>query len=72
MEELRRKTHQQEMNVKEHIVANHLKCPFFGYPRMQIALKKGGAAQSVVCNGYYVHCVGGQVLFLIGNTGSFS
>ncbi|MGZ0051923.1 IS3 family transposase [Brevibacillus gelatini] len=41
-EEKRRERHLQEMNLKEHIVATHLKCPFYGYPRMQIALKKEG------------------------------
>ncbi len=41
-EENRRERRQQEMNIKEHLVAIHLKCPFYGYPRMQIALRKEG------------------------------
>jgi putative transposase len=41
-EEKRKERQQHEMNLKEHIVAIHLKYPFFGYPRMEIALRKEG------------------------------
>ncbi|MGD8189344.1 IS3 family transposase [Brevibacillus ginsengisoli] len=41
-EGLRVERHYEEMNLKEHILSIHLKRPFFGYPRIHIALKKEG------------------------------
>ncbi|ATO51507.1 hypothetical protein ABD72_22560 [Brevibacillus laterosporus] len=33
---------EQNQNLKEHLIAIHQAHPYFGYPRMQIALRKKG------------------------------
>lgn len=41
--ERKRETRQQRDQIlKEHLLAIHRSCPFYGYPRMQVALRKEG------------------------------
>ncbi|WP_394355906.1 hypothetical protein [Bacillus subtilis] len=54
---------QRDQIIKEHIMAIHHSRPFYGYPRITVALKKEG-------NRYYLYCLRTTILLSFCSTRS--